>query len=73
MVEFGDSFRSGGGQLRYSLLEAGQITMQAGVPAGWQTNALQCRYTWGLTSQCHVVDTSHITSVPTPYLISPKS
>lgn len=43
MVEFGDSFRSGGGQVRYSLLEAGQITLQDGVPAGWQTNALQCR------------------------------
>ena len=25
---------------------AGQSVTQDGVPAGWQTDALQCRYTW---------------------------
>lgn len=66
-----DSLRSGCRQLRYSLLEAGQIPMQDGVPEGWQTSALQCRYTWRLTSQYHV-DIFHIRHLPTPHLISKK-
>lgn len=34
------------GQLDYSLLATGQVIIQDGVPAGWQMDALQCRYTW---------------------------